>query len=361
MEARSFAGFNPRPSPWGYNWTTENISSTDYRNNSLPSKDSSSQSSPASNTATSSPEPQMLANQYANMPAALLTSLKRDKKPFTYTPGGVNLSEVLNARLQKRMERKKKYVEDRMNEDKNPIERLPKFEPPPKQVIVMPTYNSPLDMYSMENALEALECQAELVAADQSLSARSATLPRNHKFNEDDRVSQSKAFKVLQIITDTEEDASGKGKGNHYQDEMRFTGIRDSKTIPSKFFQTLQKITGTDEDDELEDSSSGAETVRTVVFEKQSVRPGFQQHQNVPQHSPPMQNHVPQFKPSNQHKTVHFQEPVTNNNLPGLKRPAAFLPMKTGGDPMTRVKPVHPSFLTNGPRKGFNPSGVTDF
>nr|XP_042908970.1 uncharacterized protein LOC122268262 [Parasteatoda tepidariorum] len=142
---------------------------------------------------------------------------------------------------------------------------------------------------------------------------------------------------------------------------MRFTGIRDSKTIPSKFFQTLQKITGTDEDDELEDSSSGAETVRTVVFEKQSVRPGFQQHQNVPQHSPPMQNHVPQFKPSSQHKTVHFQEPVTNNNLPGLKRPAAFLPMKTGGDPMTRVKPVHPSFLTNGPRKGFNPSGVTDF
>ncbi|XP_035207651.1 uncharacterized protein LOC118182416, partial [Stegodyphus dumicola] len=257
MEARPFGGFNPRPSPWGYNWTTENASSS--VGSSPPGRDSGARNSPV--TSSSSPEPQMLANQYINMPAALLNTLKREKKPFTYTPGGVNLSEVLNARLQKRLERKKRYSEEHMNEKKessNPVDSLPKFEPP-KQVIVMPTYNSPLDMYSMENALEALEVQAELVAADKSLSApsRSATLPRNHTFRFQDTdfdsargVAQSKAFRVLQIITDTEEEPSSKDKTSKHQDEMRFTGIRESKEIPSKFFHNLQKITGTAEDEE---------------------------------------------------------------------------------------------------------------
>lgn len=355
MEARPFGGFNTRPSPWGYNWTTE--SPVDYRASPI-SKDSSAQNSPTSNTTTSSPEPQMMANQYANMPAALLTSMKRDKKPFTYTPGGVNLSEVLNARLQKRLERKKKYSEERMaNADKNanPVDSLPKFEPP-KQVIVMPTYNSPLDMYSMQNALEALEVQAELVAADKSLGApsRSATLPRNHKFDDKDfdsskGVAQSKAFRVLQIITDTDEDPHGKGKSGGLQEEMRFTGLRDSKAIPSRFFHTLQKITGTDEEEDND------ETAKSAVFEK---RPGLQPQKQFspPQAPPPAQNNVYQYQqPTTNQKTVSYQEPSQ------LKRPAAFLPMKTGGDPLSRVKPVHPPFLTNGPRKIFSPSGGTDF
>ncbi|CAL1287613.1 unnamed protein product [Larinioides sclopetarius] len=362
MEARTFAGLNTRPSPWGYNWTSENVSSTTYQNSS-PSKENGVRDSPVSTTSTSSPEPQMMAQQYANMPAALLTSLKRDKKPFTYTPGGVNLNEVLNARLQKRMERKKRYSEERMADMVN--DALPKFEPP-KQVIVMPTYNTPLDMYSMENALEALECQAELVANDKSLS-RSATLPRNHKFYDTDfepnrGVSQSKAFKVLQIITDTDEDDSPRGKHNNFHEDVRFTGIRDSKTIPSKFFQTLQKITGTEEDEEEENiprNVTRVEQPRPTTYEKQHTRPGFlPQHQPMGQ-SPPQrpitQNHpVTQFQPMNSHQPVHPQEPSF------LKRPAAFMPMKTGSDPLSRVKPVHPTFLANGPRKISNQGG-TDF
>ncbi|GFQ73104.1 DUF4749 domain-containing protein [Trichonephila clavata] len=381
MDPKPFAGFNPRPSPWGYNWTTENISSTVYQN-SPPSRENGVRDSPASTTSTSSPEPQMMAQQYANMPAALLASLKRDKKPFTYTPGGVNLSEVLNARLQKRMERKKKYSEERMaamnDNDSQPTVK------PPKQVIVMPTYNSPLDMYSMENALEALECQAELVANDKrsanevhnhsSLSSpsRSATLPRNHTFKFEDKdydpgknVAQSKAFKVLQIITDTDEEPGNKGK-SHHQDEMRFTGIRDSKAIPSKFFQTLQKITGTDEDEEEENVKNNnarnmtrVETSKPNVYEKQQTRPGFLPQPSGPQ-SPPQkpvaQNHAPQFQPMKNHQMV--QEP---SNSPFLKRPAAFLPMKTGSDPLSRVKPVHPTFLANGPRNIYNQLGGTDF
>ncbi|GFU34444.1 DUF4749 domain-containing protein [Nephila pilipes] len=277
MDPKPFAGINARPSPWGYNWTTDNISSTVYQH-SPPSRENGVRDSPVSTTSTSSPEPQMMAQQYANMPAALLTSLKRDKKPFTYTPGGVNLSEVLNARLQKRMERKKKYSEERMAAI-NDNDGMTTFKPN-KQVIVMPTYNSPLDMYSMENALEALECQAELVANDRALSSpsRSATLPRNHTFKFDDKdfdpsknVAQSKAFKVLQIITDTDEEPCNKGKSQH-QDEMRFTGIRDSKAIPSKFFQTLQKITGTDEDDEEENinNNNTRNTTRVGKISKQN-------------------------------------------------------------------------------------------
>lgn len=86
-----------------------------------------------------------MADQFSNLPAALLGTLKRDKKPFTYTPGGVNLSEVLEARLQKRIERKKKYSEQQPCSG--------------RQLVVSPTYNTPLDMYSVENALEALEAQ----------------------------------------------------------------------------------------------------------------------------------------------------------------------------------------------------------
>lgn len=96
--------------------------------------------------------------QYANLPAALLGTLKRDKKPFTYTPGGVNLSEVLEARLQKRMERKKKYMEE-MQEQEQEQENLQR-----RQLVISPTYNSPLNMYSMENALETLEVQAQMAA-----------------------------------------------------------------------------------------------------------------------------------------------------------------------------------------------------
>ncbi|GIY88227.1 DUF4749 domain-containing protein [Caerostris extrusa] len=366
--ARPFAGFNPRPSPWGYNWTTENISSNTFQN-STSGKENGARDSPVSTTSTSSPEPQMMASQYANMPAALLTSLKRDKKPFTYTPGGVNLSEVLNARLQKRMERKKKYSEERMAAAMNDNDGLPTISPP-KQVIVMPTYNSPLDMYSMENALEALECQAELVAADKGLSgpSRSATLPRNHTFKFDDKdfdagrgVAQSKAFKVLQIITDTEEDPSAKGKSNQHQDEMRFTGIRDSKAIPSRFFQTLQKITGTEDDEEEENNPRNVarvEAPKPNVYEKPQTRPGFLTQHSGAAHSPPQkpfaQNHAPQFQPMSNHQVVPSQEASF------LKRPAAFMPMKTGMDPLSRVKPVHPTFLANGPRKISNQGG-TDF
>ncbi|XP_054719901.1 uncharacterized protein LOC129229590 [Uloborus diversus] len=379
MATHSFAGFSasPKPSPWGYSWTTENDSSTDYR--SSPSgRENVAINTPVVNNCPSSPEPQIMANQYVNLPAALLTSLKREKKPFTYTPGGVNLSEVLNARLQKRMERKKKYSEERMSSTEScpsPVDNSPKFEPP-KQVIVMPTYNSPLDMYSMENALEALEVQAELVAADKSLSAasRSATLPRNHTFKFDEKdmdsnrgVAQSKAFKVLQIITDTEEEPNYNDRKKGHHEEMRFTGIRDSKAIPSKFFHTLQMITGTEEDEEPNGDSTHQETQRTAFYEKQPSRSGFNAQQKPAQNpSHPntvVQNHVPHFQPMGSQRNPYEQatNPAQQTNTSALKRPAAFLPMKTGGDPLSRVKPVHPSFLTNGPRKVFNPSTGTDF
>lgn len=211
-----------------------------------------------------------MSDQFANLPAALLGTLKREKKPFTYTPGGVNLSEVLNARLQKRIERKKKYREDHA------------FDPP-KQVVVMSTYNSPLCMYSTENALEALELQAGLAASDNSATER----PSTNQFGEP---VQSKAFRVLQIITDTE-DLSEKSPAC----EMRFTGIRDSKAIPSKFFHTLQKITGTEGEDEEEDY--------------EEPRTGFQLPKQAS--STPRPVHPP-------------RQPSTA--VPTLKRPAAFLP-----------------------------------
>ncbi|KAG8188066.1 hypothetical protein JTE90_014305 [Oedothorax gibbosus] len=308
----------------------------------------------------------MLEKQYANMPAALLTSMKRDKKPFTYTPGGVNLSEVLNHRLQKRMERKKKYSEERSHSN-NSMDGLPRFDAP-RQLVVSPTYNTPLDMYSMANAMEALEVQAGLVASDKDSFNRSATLPRNHKFDdmsfdEGRGVAQSKAFKVLQIITDTDEETSGRGRGSHQlQEEMRFTGIRDSKAIPSRFFQTLQKITGTDEEDEnLPDTRDRTQAPRPAVHQNQQQQPrqGFAPQQMQSQ-SNFQNNAVTQFQPMNTQRVVSNPDSSMSSQS-FLKRPAAFLPMKTGSDSLNRIKPVHPQFLANGPRNTFGPAGGTDF
>ena len=62
---------------------------------------------------------------------------------------------MLEARLQKRIERKKKYMEEMMEQEQQ--ERRP-------MLVVAPTYNTPLNMYSMENALETLEVQAQMAA-----------------------------------------------------------------------------------------------------------------------------------------------------------------------------------------------------
>ncbi|GFT57899.1 DUF4749 domain-containing protein, partial [Nephila pilipes] len=96
------------------------------------------------------------------------------------------------------------------------------------------------------------------------------------------------------------------------------------------------------------------EAPKQNVYNKQQTRPGFLPQPSGP-HSPPQkpfaQNHAPQFQPMKNHQMI--QEP---SNSPFLKRPAAFLPMKTGSDPLNRIKPVHPTFLANGPRNIYNQS-----
>ncbi|XP_076365616.1 uncharacterized protein LOC143254398 [Tachypleus tridentatus] len=42
-------------------------------------------------------------NQYSNLPPELYGTMKKDKKPFTYTPGGINLLEIKSPRMAKRI------------------------------------------------------------------------------------------------------------------------------------------------------------------------------------------------------------------------------------------------------------------
>lgn len=42
-------------------------------------------------------------NQYSNLPPELYETMKKDKKPFTYTPGGINLLEIKSPRMAKRI------------------------------------------------------------------------------------------------------------------------------------------------------------------------------------------------------------------------------------------------------------------
>lgn len=341
MNYPPFAGESPIKSPWGFGWSSS-ISPVHGGDNARSNGHVSDSRTTSSRNST-----EMNDEQVANMPEALLNTLKREKKPFTYTPGDVNLSEVLADKLQKRIERKKKHSMERaaqylrgQNENDAAVDNFPVFEQP-KQLLVMPTYNTPLNMYSVENALEVLEVQAEMAMKDKSFSApkisHSHTLPRNHTFRfiQDEppkNVTQSRAFRVLQVITDTDEEppAQKDRYEKYFPEETRFTGLRDTKSIPSKFFHTLQRITGTEEEEEPQ-GEPALVAVSKVMNAQGNFTPGPTQvrsHQEPPQqmrqeervtHQP--QTNSPKFTVANQKTVVQQQK-----NGPLLKRPAAFLP-----------------------------------
>lgn len=316
--------------------------------------------------------------QLANMPEALLNTLKREKKPFTYTPGDINLSEVLADRLQKRVERKKKLSMERAaqslrghKENDAALDSLPLFEQP-KQLLVMPTYNTPLNMYSVENALEVLEVQAEMAVKDKGFSApkisHSQTLPRNHTFRfvqeePPKNVTQSRAFRVLQVITDTDEEppAQVDRYEKYFPEETRFTGLRDTKSIPSKFFHTLQRITGTEEDEQDLPDRPALVAVSKVMNAQGNFTPGPTEVWNNQESHPqqmrqeervthPPQTNSPKFTVTNQQKA--FQE---QKNGPLLKRPAAFLPASMASSRF--VSHQSPPYFQRGPS---DPRGGTD-
>lgn len=69
-----------------------------------------------------------------NPPSALHGAMNRDKKPFTYTPGGLDLSEIKSERMAKRLMR------NAMNEGV-PQQPAQPIQSPPASAVAVPNYN----------------------------------------------------------------------------------------------------------------------------------------------------------------------------------------------------------------------------
>jgi hypothetical protein len=170
------------------------------------------------------------------LPAALANSMKRDKKPFTYLPGGLDLSEIRSPKMQRRIMANQQHA-----------------PPPPsqlgQQVLLQPRQqNGNSGPQPVQNQMEMLN----LADGPQS-SDRMAAVDAQRRTSTGDGTpgypGQSRSFRILQMMTggddatDSAQPLSTPAKRND-DEEMRFTGIRrPDNPIPSRAFQALQKMT----------------------------------------------------------------------------------------------------------------------
>ncbi|XP_076326094.1 uncharacterized protein LOC143233599 isoform X2 [Tachypleus tridentatus] len=263
---------------------------------------------------------------FSYLPGPLHGSLKKDKKPFTYIPGGIDLSQIKSPRMARRLianqqdpgvgaksESQREFEEqDDLNEiNKHASQHLappsnimqpvfpviPRFEAAtqepagfrvnankadthnfynnnnnvspcilkqPQKDVVVPSYNSPLNLYPSEKDLSAYKTQTEEVTrqlegtnlgSDSMKSYQFPNLhqrspPRKHEVycpkTETEETSffpQSRSFRLLQMLTDQDDEGpEDEVPSKREEDEMRFSGLRRNP-FPSPTFQTIQKMT----------------------------------------------------------------------------------------------------------------------
>ncbi|XP_013793104.1 uncharacterized protein LOC106477046, partial [Limulus polyphemus] len=280
--------------------------------------------------------------QYSNLPPQLYGTLKKDKKPFTYTPGGIDLSEIKSTRMAKRIMANQKnpgvpprpkvmggpsspsIQSEKRGAIRQPVlpvivNQQPVLTPlsnlsypanlrfnPQSQELPKPFYNAPNLGSTPFIALDANTSQTGdsirqlegLNLANNEQDPRHynppeqypRSLPRNHgvRYDSDSQnpgnFRQSRSFWVLQKLTSTvdsdaqEEEPPPK---KHEEDEMTFSGLKRSK-IPSRMFQNLQRMTDTA--DERATATANVYHDNPEHFEKTAIEPRYKGG-NVSQHS----------------------------------------------------------------------------
>ncbi|KFM70072.1 hypothetical protein X975_27039, partial [Stegodyphus mimosarum] len=168
------------------------------------------------------------------LPAALAGSMKKDKKPFTYLPGGLDLSEIRSPKMQRRI-----------------IANQQQAPPPPsctgQQVLLQPKTNEAAPQcQQLPNQFERLNL-GEGQSGDRMATAvepqrRSSTDSQDPK-----TYGQSRSFRILQMMTGGDDETDSvppPPPTKREEEEMRFTGLRrPDNPIPSRAFHTLQKMT----------------------------------------------------------------------------------------------------------------------
>lgn len=163
---------------------------------------------------------------FSNLPPQLHGTLGKDKKPFTYTPGGLDLSEIKSPRIQRRIEARQQAAAAQGEGWGDPASQGVS-----RQMEGLNLDGSPQqDRYADPNRTRG---QGGFRSPEPTDAGRDFV--------------QSKSFRVLQKITDTDSpDYQPPPPRPREEDEMRFTGLRRDQ-IPSRSFQVLQKMTGADD------------------------------------------------------------------------------------------------------------------
>ncbi|KAL1471941.1 hypothetical protein MTO96_023411 [Rhipicephalus appendiculatus] len=168
--------------------------------------------------------PQDGTQPFCYLPPQLVGTLNsKDKKPFTYTPGGLDLSEIKSPRIQRRINARQEAAA---------AQGEGWGDPPSRQ---------------MEGLnLDGTQQQDRYVDPNRTHSLPRPPAPGQRASDPGDFV-QSRSFRVLQKITDTDSpDYQPPPPKPREEDEMRFSGLRRDQ-IPSRSFQALQKMTGADD------------------------------------------------------------------------------------------------------------------
>ncbi|XP_054717698.1 uncharacterized protein LOC129227219 isoform X1 [Uloborus diversus] len=161
------------------------------------------------------------------LPAALAGSMKKDKKPFTYLPGGLDLSEIRSPKMQRRI---------MANQQQAP--------PPPsctgQQVLLQPQLNNQFERLNIADGQQSGDRMAAAVEPQRRPSSD----------NQDPKTyGQSRSFRILQMMTGGDDQTDSvapppSSASNRQDEEMRFTGLRrPDNPIPSRAFHALQKMT----------------------------------------------------------------------------------------------------------------------
>ncbi|XP_076372855.1 uncharacterized protein LOC143257701 [Tachypleus tridentatus] len=244
--------------------------------------------------------------QYSNLPSKLYGTLKKDKKPFTYTPGGIDLSEIRSPRMAKRIIANQQdpgvaakpkppgaqvQAEVHAPENRVPLQTTPTRQPVLPVMInqqpVLPPLSNPtysvdpkltpqkqkVDAYPTAYVDESYNTQRGNISRQlQGLNLANnerdpyyfeppeqypKTLPPSHGIRHDldsqepRNFGQSRSFRILQKITSTDEsDAPKESYDNPEQlDETIIEPRYKGGNIPSYAFKILQEMTGSDEEE----------------------------------------------------------------------------------------------------------------
>ncbi|KAF8791795.1 hypothetical protein HNY73_003475 [Argiope bruennichi] len=233
------------------------------------------------------------------LPAALAGSMKKDKKPFTYLPGGLDLSEIRSPKMQKRIIANQQHA-----------------PPPPsctgQQVLLQPRTNGANQLPNQFDRLNLGEQQnSDRMATAVEPQRRTSTDGQDTRYP-----GQSRSFRILQMMTGGDDETDNRYQNEGPQEQQNEEGPVDIRYkggyIPGRSFKMLQEMTSMNED-----GTPMGPPVPSVLQEKRQQRkPPPHLHLNINNQPPPPKQFPQPQVPASQQQTEEVPKMYTGGRIP---------------------------------------------